>query len=207
MSSIASHARRTSRVARRRLVRVDEAVAASISEAGQLQPQLRRLMDGLEQVLVAVHDLRGSSSAATGVRRCAGIARSRLPPSREHRRAAIVTISHGSAPRLRSRPATAPGGGCAGWRGSPGDRRGSRGCRLPPWASAICRLSTSPMPEPPGLVVKNGTKRFARVREPRAFVFHPQLHGRRRRSAAGAASRRGRRRRFRGRHRRRCESG
>ena len=31
----------------------------------------------------------------------------------------------------------------------------------PPWPSAICRLNTSPMPEPPGLVVKNGTKRLA----------------------------------------------
>ena len=33
-------------------------------------------------------------------------------------------------------------------------------CRLPPWASAICRLRTRPMPEPPGLVVKNGTNRL-----------------------------------------------
>src|SRR6185436_4804647 len=32
--------------------------------------------------------------------------------------------------------------------------------RLPPCASAIWRLRTSPMPEPPGLVVKNGTKRL-----------------------------------------------
>ena len=30
----------------------------------------------------------------------------------------------------------------------------------PPCASAICRHSTRPMPEPPGLVVKNGTNRF-----------------------------------------------
>ena len=32
---------------------------------------------------------------------------------------------------------------------------------VPPWASAIWRLSTRPIPEPPGLVVKNGTKRLA----------------------------------------------
>jgi len=31
---------------------------------------------------------------------------------------------------------------------------------IPPWPSAICRLSARPMPDPPGLVVKNGTKRF-----------------------------------------------
>src|SRR4029077_6506745 len=30
----------------------------------------------------------------------------------------------------------------------------------PPWASAICRLRTSPMPEPLGLVVKNGTNKL-----------------------------------------------
>src|SRR5882724_8365095 len=30
----------------------------------------------------------------------------------------------------------------------------------PPCASAIWRLSASPMPDPPGLVVKNGTNRF-----------------------------------------------
>src|SRR6185437_12084729 len=33
--------------------------------------------------------------------------------------------------------------------------------RLPPCASAIWRLRTSPIPEPPGLVVKKGTKRLA----------------------------------------------
>ena len=32
--------------------------------------------------------------------------------------------------------------------------------RLPPWASAICRLRAKPMPEPVGLMVKKGTKRF-----------------------------------------------
>ena len=32
---------------------------------------------------------------------------------------------------------------------------------LPPCASAIWRLSARPMPDPPGLVVKNGTKRLA----------------------------------------------
>ena len=33
--------------------------------------------------------------------------------------------------------------------------------RAPAWPSAICRLSTSPMPDPPGLVVKKGTNRLA----------------------------------------------
>src|SRR5690242_2405564 len=31
----------------------------------------------------------------------------------------------------------------------------------PPCASAICRLKTNPIPDPPGLVVKKGTNRFA----------------------------------------------
>ena len=44
----------------RRLVRVDEAGCGLDLEAGQFQPQLRRLMDGLEQMLVAVHHLGGS---------------------------------------------------------------------------------------------------------------------------------------------------
>ena len=48
----------------------------------------------------------------------------------------------------------------------------------PPWPSAICRLSTKPMPEPPGLVVKNGTNRLAVLGQARAFVRHPDLqHG------------------------------
>src|SRR5213080_4160315 len=38
--------------------------------------------------------------------------------------------------------------------------RGSR-VSVPPWASAIWRLNTRPIPEPVGLVVKKGTKRFA----------------------------------------------
>src|SRR6266508_6108009 len=56
--------------------------------------------------------------------------------------------------------------GATAWRGS---RRLARqpvrssrfsSIRLPPWASAICRLRTRPIPDPPGLVVKNGTNRL-----------------------------------------------
>ena len=54
--------------------------------------------------------------------------------------------------------------------------------RLPPCASAICRLSTRPMPEPPGLVVKNGTNRLPVFDSPGPFVLDPQLHRRRRRA-------------------------
>src|SRR5262249_35468411 len=36
----------------------------------------------------------------------------------------------------------------------------------PPCASAICRLSTRPMPEPPGFVVKNGTNRLVVLARP-----------------------------------------
>ncbi len=42
----------------------------------------------------------------------------------------------------------------------------------PPCASAICRQSTSPMPDPCGLVVKNGTNRFALLARSRPFVLH-----------------------------------
>ena len=38
--------------------------------------------------------------------------------------------------------------------------------RVPECASAICRDSTSPIPVPPGLVVKNGTNRFAESGRP-----------------------------------------
>ena len=45
-------------------------------------------------------------------------------------------------------------------------RRPARFSRVsaPPWASAIWRDSTRPMPEPSGLVVKKGTNRLARAR-------------------------------------------
>src|SRR6476660_8192065 len=36
----------------------------------------------------------------------------------------------------------------------------------PPCASAICRLSTRPIPDPPGLVVKNGTNRLPVLERP-----------------------------------------
>src|SRR5688572_9956795 len=73
---------------------------------------------------------------------------------------------------LSSRPPPGKGGGRDARGRSPGQsgrrRRASapvlslRDCRarVPRWASAIWRLSTRPMPEPPGLVVKKGTKRF-----------------------------------------------
>ena len=38
------------------------------------------------------------------------------------------------------------------------------------------------MPEPPGLVVKNGTNRLPVFERPGPFVLDPQLHGRRRRA-------------------------
>ena len=47
-----------------------------------------------------------------------------------------------------------------GWRACRGDRVRFSSVSVPPWPSAICRLSTRPMPEPPGLVVKNGTNRL-----------------------------------------------
>ena len=37
---------------------------------------------------------------------------------------------------------------------------------VPPCASAICRESTKPIPEPAALVVKNGTNRFAVLAKP-----------------------------------------
>ena len=43
---------------------------------------------------------------------------------------------------------------------APRAARRLRSTSEPPWASAICRASTRPMPEPSGLVVKNGTNRL-----------------------------------------------
>ncbi len=37
---------------------------------------------------------------------------------------------------------------------------------MPLWASAICRLNTSPIPEPPRLVVKKGTNRLVVLARP-----------------------------------------
>src|SRR6185437_2986799 len=39
-------------------------------------------------------------------------------------------------------------------------------CRTPPWASAIWRLRISPIPLPPCLVVKKGTKRLSLLSRP-----------------------------------------
>src|SRR5215467_10848160 len=39
-------------------------------------------------------------------------------------------------------------------------------CKTPPWASAIWRLRIRPIPLPPCLVVKNGTKRLSLLRRP-----------------------------------------
>lgn len=43
-----------------------------------------------------------------------------------------------------------------------------RSVKPPPWASTIGRANTRPMPEPPGLVVKNGTNRLSDPAAPRA---------------------------------------
>ena len=48
----------------------------------------------------------------------------------------------------------------------PGPSRRFSSVNAPPWPSAIWRLSTSPMPLPPGLVVKNGTKGLAVLERP-----------------------------------------
>src|SRR5665213_2494065 len=52
------------------------------------------------------------------------------------------------------------GNGRSGRRALASHPRPSISVRPPPCASAICRLRTNPIPDPPGLVVKNGTKRF-----------------------------------------------
>ena len=46
---------------------------------------------------------------------------------------------------------------------------------VPPCASAICRLSTSPMPVPFALVVKNGTNRLPGSGRPGPVVVHGHL--------------------------------
>ena len=46
----------------------------------------------------------------------------------------------------------------------------------PPCASAICRLNVSPIPEPPGFVVKNGTNRFVGFIIPGPSSLHKNFH-------------------------------
>ena len=92
----------------------------------------------------------------------------------------------GRAQTAAGRAATGPpalAAAAAAWRAAPAIGRFSS-CRLPPCASAICRLSTRPIPEPPGLVVKNGTKRLPVFDEPGTLVLDPQLDGRRRRAGS-----------------------
>ena len=48
----------------------------------------------------------------------------------------------------------------------PGPSGALRRVSEPPWASAIWRLSTRPIPEPPRLVVKKGTNRLAVLGRP-----------------------------------------
>ena len=109
-------------------------------EAGELQPQLRRLVDGLEQVLVVMRDLVrrllqrqqlvGAQVAlvVASPRRPAGsgVLRSSIVVERSVVAAASACCATGSASATRPRAAAG-----AGWRGSRSDRRDSRasGCR------------------------------------------------------------------------------
>ena len=51
-----------------------------------------------------------------------------------------------------------------------------RSVSVPPWASATWRASTSPIPLPPGLVVKKGTNRLSGFATPGAVVLHLEDH-------------------------------
>ena len=158
----ASLARRSSRtaaagwrVAGQRRCRLDLA-------AGELEPELRCLVHGLEQMLVAVNDVSWRTSAATAARRCGGTARSRW---RRFQGGSARSVGSSNRSAIR-RDASGSGRNCIAAMGmrrlARQPVRSSRfsSIRLPPCASAICRLSTSPIPEPPGLVVKNGTNRL-----------------------------------------------
>src|SRR5690349_11656260 len=69
-----------------------------------------------------------------------------------------------------------------------------RRTRLPPWASAIWRARTRPMPEPAGLVVKKGTKRLVASATPgpssstRMVMVSPERDQERRTPSRGEAA-------------------
>ena len=79
-------------------------------------------------------------------------------------------------PRLRPRPRLLMTSASAITLRPRARPRDSPGLSVPPCASAICRERARPIPEPPGLVVKNGTNKFVGFMIPVAFIAHKNFH-------------------------------
>ena len=161
------------------------AIAAAVDAAGQPRAQPRQQRDHGQRASTYFQSA-WPSNTRFHIEATASLLSLRRP------RVSEAGSQRASAGAGGERPPAAPAEpAAAAWRGTP--RRSLRfsSCRLPPCASAICRLRTSPMPEPPGLVVKNGTNRLPVFPSPGPRL-RPTVRPSTATSPARAASRRAR---------------